>query len=220
MDLYKNAIAPSSMKLYRTAVNRFVYFCSLYRLSIFPISENKLIYFTAYLSHTISYQSIKSYLSGIRFMAITAGHPIDLHGMDQLYYIIRGIRRTQPSFRVRALRQPISISNLYQIQEYIFSLSATPNHDKRLLWSATLLAFFGLLRSSEYVSPTHNRYSHHSTLLCSNITFASDKSCVRVHIKQSKTDPFRNGCHIRIGITLNSLCPVSALFHFIQHHPF
>ena len=42
-----------------------------------------------------------------------------------------------------------------------------------------------------------------------------DPSVVRVHIKQSKTDPFRRGVFIYLGKTENDLCPVAALSAFL-----
>ena len=107
----------------------------MYHFSVFPLTEVKLMYFAI--------QSIKTYFSSIRFMAISAGHSLDLHSMHQLYYSLRGIHCTQPFLRLRRPRAPICTFNLYQIQEYIFGFRTLSGHDKRLLWSATLLAFLG-----------------------------------------------------------------------------
>ena len=37
----------------------------------------------------------------------------------------------------------------------------------------------------------------------------------RVHIKQSKTDPFRQGIHLFVRKTEASLCPVAAMLAFL-----
>ena len=45
------------------------------------------------------------------------------------------------------------------------------------------------------------------------------RSQIHIHIKTSKNDPFRHGCTIKIAITGNDICPVTALKHFLSLHP-
>ena len=40
-------------------------------------------------------------------------------------------------------------------------------------------------------------------------------SCFKVHIKCSKTDPFRMGCDIYVGRVVGSVCPVTALGSYL-----
>ena len=42
-------------------------------------------------------------------------------------------------------------------------------------------------------------------------------SCMRITIKQSKTDPFRKGVNLYVGRTDSDLCPVAALLDYLQH---
>ena len=44
-----------------------------------------------------------------------------------------------------------------------------------MLHSAVTLAFFGMLRSAEYTSPTSSSYFVGSTLQASDISFSSDR---------------------------------------------
>ena len=44
---------------------------------------------------------------------------------------------------------------------------------------------------------------------------ASRLQVVRVHIKASKTDPFRKGVHVFLGRTEYPLCPVTALLAYM-----
>ena len=41
---------------------------------------------------------------------------------------------------------------------------------------------------------------------------------IRVHIKQSKTDPFRKGISLFIGKTGTGLCPVAAMLGYLLWH--
>lgn len=40
-----------------------------------------------------------------------------------------------------------------------------------------------------------------------------------VHIRSSKTDPFRVGCQIRVGANNNAVCPVQCMRRFLAVHP-
>ena len=42
---------------------------------------------------------------------------------------------------------------------------------------------------------------------------------IHIHIKTSKTDPFRQGCTIKLAPTHHNICPVSALKGFLEAHP-
>ena len=42
----------------------------------------------------------------------------------------------------------------------------------------------------------------------SDISFCPKNQYVIIHLKSSKTDPFRKGCNLLIGVTNNFLCPV------------
>lgn len=39
---------------------------------------------------------------------------------------------------------------------------------------------------------------------------------IRIHIKQSKTDPFRKGIDIFVGRTRTELCPVAVMLDFLR----
>ena len=89
-----------------------------------------------------------------------------------------------------------------------------------MLTSAVTLAFFGLFRVSEYTCHSRHQFYSQTTLLFRNVTIAPSLNLVAVRIKCSKTDPFRTGCIIRIGSTGGQSCPVVALLHYSNIHPF
>ena len=60
------------------------------------------------------------------------------------------------------------------------------------------VAFFGLVRCSEYTSANRFTFDPASTLLFSDVFFNNNYT-VMLQIKASKTDPFRNGVSIRIA---------------------
>ena len=82
-----------------------------------------------------------------------------------------------------------------------------------MLWATFNLAFFGLLRVSEFT------YSSAKTFLAAcDITFIPNIATpthIRVHIKQSKTDPFRQGTTRVIARSHSSVCAVTALLEYL-----
>ena len=85
-----------------------------------------------------------------------------------------------------------------------------------MLWAAFLTAFFGLLRSSEFVAPTITTFNKLCTLLITHVHFVGTH--IHIQIKTSKTDPFQ-GCTIKLAPTHHNICPVAALKGFLEAHP-
>ena len=86
-----------------------------------------------------------------------------------------------------------------------------------MLLAASTTAFFGFLRSSEFVSHSIRKFDPESTLMFSDVTFKAPR--ISLNIKISKTDPFRQGCTIRLSPTNTVICPVSALQQHLKRHP-
>ena len=78
-----------------------------------------------------------------------------------------------------------------------------------MLWAAFCLAFYGFLRSSEFVAPAPHSFDPYTTLLRSDVTI--HPKTILLTLKSSKTDPFWKGCTLYIGSTGTSTCPISAM---------
>ena len=76
------------------------------------------------------------------------------------------------------------------------------------LRTAATVAFFGLLRCSEYTCAASSCFDPLVDLLAINVTIAANLSIMSIRFKSSKTDPVREGCTVRIGTTGNDLCLV------------
>ena len=87
-----------------------------------------------------------------------------------------------------------------------------------MLWAAFTLAFFGFLRSSEF---TCNGPFNPSVHLTSNdvtlVPNSHSPSHMLVCIKQSKTDPFRQGHTITIAKSSSPICSVIAMKDYLLH---
>ena len=153
--------------------------------------------FATYLTHTHKPQSIKFYLSALRMLHLEYNLPDPTADTLNLRRLMRGIKRVHGTSSDSRL--PITPSLLRSFAS-LLNLSF-PDH--LTFWAAILLAFFAFLRSGELLS-LHRSDLHRTT------------EGYQVHIRQSKTDPFRSGAVIRVlpsGDT--SLCTVTALDSYL-----
>ena len=90
--------------------------------------------------------------------------------------------------------------------------------DKDDLDSLLLEFFFAFLRIGELTVPSDTTYDPNVHLSVKDI--AVDKcqspSLLRITLKQSKTDPYRKGVDLFAGHTSSVLCPMSALWSYMQ----
>ena len=104
---------------------------------------------------------------------------------------------------------------MFQLKYYL-SHSTYNTYDRIMLWAAFTCAFFGFLCSSEFVAPFTQRFESESTLLFHDASIYNNHA--QLNIKSSKTDPFRQGCIVRLSPTGNELCPIDALTKFLSRH--
>ena len=209
-----HCLASSTFRTYESGFNSYISFCSLAQFPLFPLVEEHLELFVCSLARRLAYDSIKVYLCSVQFFATMNGDRSKISSMSHLYYVLRGIRICIGSSRRRPLRRPITIPLLHRLWNHIH-LSFCP-HDASMLAAATSLAFFGLLRSSEFTSPSANKWSHDS------LSFQDIKvinNILTVQIRGSKTDPFKFGSTIRIGPNSSKLCPVKAMEKYLSLSP-
>lgn len=164
------------------------------------------------------YSTIKAYLTALKFYNTIYGFNSEGCFSDQLHYILRGIRRTQAvSLPPRPRRIPITTAHLRLLFQFV--TDAFSPTDALCYRAAFSLAFFGLLRVSEFTCPTSHTFDPRVHLSLRDIRFTTSPPMVHVYIKQSKTDPFRQGCVVRVARTGNILCPFDALQAFCRSRP-
>ena len=218
MSFYFNqSIAPNTHCTYRSGFNSYSRFCLTISSSPFPVSERNLQLYVTSIARQLSFKTIKIYLSAVRYYSLMRGHACDFNVMHQLHYLLRGIRRSQGNSFTRPRRQPITV---LQISTLFCRISQLHNNrDTLMLQSEVSLAFFGLLRDSEYTSNNSHTYIQEESLCIEDISIAPNRNIAAIHIKASKTDPFRAGCTIRIGASNTSICPIRSLLLYINIHP-
>ena len=90
-----NSLSSNTMTSYNCAYRSFIKFQLQDNSRPLPLQEKSLIRYVCFLSRRLRYDSIKIYLSGIRYFALIRGSQVNFQTMHQLYYVLRGIRRQQ-----------------------------------------------------------------------------------------------------------------------------
>ena len=172
--------------------------------------------FVAYaFSQGLKYQTIKCYLSAIRHLQVSCGGgDPKVGGMPQLELALRGTRKEQ-SGQAKQTRLPITPSVLLRMRQVWDRDGASWDHI--MLWAACCLGFFGFLHSGELTAAEDGEFDPKQHLSFRDIAVdnPADPSVLSVRIKQSKTDPFRQGVTIFVGRTNTPLCPVTAVLAYL-----
>ena len=191
-------------------------FCGQHNLRSLPPSEQTLILFATHIASFSSHSNVKLHLSAVKHYAVIQNNYIPFKDFHRLYLLLRGIKRSQGRSRSLPKRLPITPSLLRIIKLNLFN-SSRLFEDKVMIWAAITTAFFGFLRISEYTSPKKTSHDPSTTLLFNDLALKTHSATV--HIKTSKTDPFRHGVTIRLQANNTDLCPVHALRAYCAIHP-
>ena len=164
----------------------------------------------------LAHQTIKTYLSAVRHMHTFLGHS-PLPSMPRLRLVLNGALRLQPVLRRGTPRNRLPITPHILSQLRTVWVSHQDRAYGAMLWAAATTCFFGFLRSGEITTPSLSGYDPQSHLSWGDVAidkFASP-SCVRVHLRRSKCDPFGRGVDVYFGRTDNVVCPVRALLTYV-----
>ena len=146
-------------------------------------------------------QTIKAYLSAVRYFHIMAGHgdPFAPGALPRIQHVVRGIKRApRPPSRPRL---PLTLPLLQAIKSRWASRSA--DLDRVMLWAACCMGFFWFMLAGEFTARSAQEADQETCLVVQDVAVDShtNPSMVRVHLTQSKTDPFRHGVDIFLGRT-------------------
>ena len=174
--------------------------------------------FVSYLAQQgLTHTSIRVYLSAVRNLHVQAG----LHEQfaeqltPRLELVLKGIKREKAKTAPPPARLPITVDIMSKIKTVL--LQRPTEYDNILLWAACCLAFFGFLRCGEFTVPTQTEYDPEAHLSIGDVAVdsTSSPSTIQVTIKQSKTDPFRQGVQLHLGKTGTDICPVYAILPYL-----
>ena len=215
---YVNGLASTTRSTYTAGQHRFTTFCTAINPKPMPTAERLLSLFVTHLAtHNISHAAIKVYLSAIRHMHVTSGklQHFSQQLTPRLQQILKGIRKDQAATRPPKVRLPITLQILQDIKRL---LSGRPqSYTSTMTWAACCLAFFGFLRVSKFTVPTQDQYDQSCNLSLGDISLDNrdNPRLLRVHIKQSKTNPFRRSIEIYFGAANDSICSLKDILPYL-----
>ena len=166
------------------------------------------------MSRTVTWGTIKSYLSALRFFQIRSGLPDpSLSPTPRLTYVLKGIHKLTPEHQ-RKHRLPITMHMLRELHRL---WSKPPvHHDSVMLWAACCLGFFGFLRAGEFTCPRANFADPPLSPSDIMVDSRDNPQILTVHLRCTKTDPFGVGCCIYLGRTNTTPCPVAAILNYLS----
>ena len=120
-----------------------------------------------------------------------------------------------PAWNQAHLGPHISSAPPYHYEQLACAPDYLPT-DKLMLWSSFTLAFYGVLQSSEFTSPSAFQFNPLVHLSITDVSFTST-GCLTLHLKACKTDPYRLGCSLLIAPAPShrSVCAVRALKKYL-----
>lgn len=168
--------------------------------------------FATHLSSTLKADSIKVYMAGVRSLHLEHGFANPLNNRLRLERVIRVIKRTQGT----SVRQRLPVT--FAVLERFYLLIDLNEYDDALLWAACCTVFYVFLRCGEFTT-TSNKFDARVHLALSDVKVDSryyNPAVLFLTIKCSKTDPFRKGHTIRIGVCKSQVCAVKAVVHYLH----
>ena len=138
----------------------------------------------------LQFTSIRTYLSAVRHLQITAGlpDPFTHDAFPRLSYVLRGVRRT------RALHPDRRLPITTQILSLLYNTWTGSNqltYESRLLWAACCLGFFGFVRVGEFTARNSSAPPNPSIIGIQDISRApgDPPQYLCIHLRVFKTHP-------------------------------
>ena len=199
---------------------QFINFCKDYKIhKALPVTEELLCYYVAYLGdRDLACSTIKCYLAAVRDLHIEYGFPSPFDtSMPRLDRVIRGLKTVRgKQGRAPKRKQPITPKILRQIRSLWSKVHK--DYEQTLLWTVAVTCFFGFMRAGELMVSKISEFNPAQHLTLNDVATDSKEapSFIQLTLKTSKTDPFGRGVNIVIGKTADLLCPVQAMFSYLQ----
>ena len=181
--------------------------------------EDELLRYTTYLASVMKRAegTIRQRLFAIKMGHVVAGYEDPTLHRTRLWAALAGYKRWQPDTK---RKYPVLPSMLRWIHQHLHG-GAVEAKDACVVWAALMVAFFYLLRASEYLVQQNRSWSQRRVLKGKDVEGRKDnKACnnmseaeeLVIYLTGSKTDQYNQGTvrnHFKSGDPV--LCPVLAM---------
>ena len=137
--------------------------------------------------------------------------------MPKLEGVLKGIKVQQARKNGTTTHKRLPITRTILQKMFDFLQPQLQEFDSVMLWAAASTCFFGFMRAGELSIPSAEAFDP-TTHLCFGDLSIDDiynLTVMKLRLKASKTDPFRQGVEIIVGRTYNSLCPITAVLAYV-----
>ena len=204
--------------MYLCGQQRYISFCQQFCFQPLPCTESTLLLFIASLAQSnLAHTTIKGYLSAVRSLHVQSGllHLFSSQLTPRVEMVLRGIKKEQSESKSLKIQLSIPIEIMYRLKQL---LQKNPqDYNNLMMWAACCIAFFGFLRCSEFTTPSLQEYGPQVHLSYTGVVVdcRTNPRMLRVQIKQSKTDPFRQKITLWLGKTDCTVCPVTGILPYL-----
>lgn len=171
-----------------------------------PVSVADLCIYIQFLANELrSPQAVRNYLNGLRVLHSLAGMSTDSFYTMDVRLLMLGVKRLKKHVVRQA--EPITVQMLLKIQQHVNMQDVT----HVVSWTAILVAFFCMLRSSNLVPKSRHGFDPDKQLCRGDFLYGD--GCMVVKIRWSKTIQFANRVYYLplVSIQDSPLCPVQAV---------
>jgi len=202
----------ATQRSYKVEIRQYTKFCRTLTLSrILPSKRTLLLFSTYWATH---YATIRVYLPAVRYAHVTEGcyHTFDSQFTTKVNHLLKGIRKGSAKTKSPRIRLPIITEIIQQIKNLRTKQPTT--YQSTMLWAACCVVFFGFLHVSEFTVPSQHSFDQACHLSLADLTLDNwhSPTVVELRIKQSKTDPYRQGASIFLSKTNSTVNVVVKYF--------
>ena len=208
------AFRPGTFANLKCHLRTYLLFCGAFDRQLFPVKKDTICAYSCFLAENFkSFNSVQNYMSGVKTWSSLLEYNNDAFQSPMLKLTLTGLSKLNLSVPNRRL--PFQPQHLLDIYE---SLDLTLTEDSTL-WALLLVAFFAMLRKSQFANTSRKSFSVNEQLTRGDFRF-TEKGMV-ITIKWSKTRQRHNQLHIipLSRLPIASLCPVTAYSHMLEVLP-
>ena len=206
-QLLTNSLSEASRRAYTAGQECFLDFCHRFRLHPVPASDETLTYFVGHMRRRrLAHGTARQYLAAVRRLHLQWGRPMP----PGLPPFTDAAMRGYPQRLVQSPARPrhaLTIEVLCLLKTRLAQLVLSP-WDQRCIWAACTMAFYGGLRSSEYLVTAPGR-----GLRRCDVSITPDACVVRMGIQ--KTQQHGSPSWISLPATGTATCPVRSVSQFV-----
>ncbi len=197
---------PSTTRTYSSIQRKYFTFCQKYGLIPLPASEMHILRFIAYISETVSFNSMQVYLAAIRALHVYQNLPVPLLTTPRIQLALKSLSHHAPE-----VKQALPIT--FAIMQGFRSLLAHTMEDMSL-WTCMTVLFFGCRRAGE-IAPSNEQMSmgFKYPRVC-DLAFSPNPPAAILTISRTKTQP--KGFTLVLGCSGSDICPYCALVKYLS----